>query len=490
MRAPARGMDRELMVGLFVLLGIFVVGIFSLKITDSPVLRTGTPYTVYLQDATGIFRNSKVKIAGINVGIVKDIELENGKAKLKLLLDKGYVIERGSYVMPRSTGILGDRFIEIVLPQNQDEENNLEKDGGKKIQDSSASSTSSAFLWLNALFPMAYAEEASAGTVPAQKSEVYHSGDVIPTKPGATTDDVMRKLSQIGDDVKVLAHDLKDIVHNNKGNIDDAIKKIRTSADNLDLILGDLSQKEVRSDLRDAIHGMKESIDNIKQITDKLNTNQGTIGKLINDPQAADQLVRALNSINEWLERVRRTEFIVDMNTNYLFGMHNAKTYLNLEILPRSSYGYLLGIVQDPGGRVTQSVQYISVNQAPATEIQTTNIDKSSFKFNFQFMRKIYHTTLRLGLFETTGGVGIDQELWTDHLYATAEAFDFGRLNDNAHVRALLRFQILDSFYIQGGGDDLCARGSHNLKNSFFGGIGLHFDDNDIKSLFFLLSGP
>ncbi len=119
MRPPGYKYDREILVGLFVMLGIFVVAIFSLKITDTPVYRSGTEFTVYIQDANGIFRNSKVKIAGINVGVVKDIKLEDGQAKIKLLLDKGYTIEKGSFILPRSQGILGDRFLEIVLPQNE-----------------------------------------------------------------------------------------------------------------------------------------------------------------------------------------------------------------------------------------------------------------------------------------------------------------------------------------------------------------------------------
>ena len=282
MRPPGNGWDREILVGLFVILGIFVIGLFSMKITDTPIFRPGTEYAIVLPDANGIFKNSKVKIAGINVGIVKNIQLKEGQAHLTILLDKGYGIERGSYVLPKSQGILGDRFIEIILPKSEEEKLQYRNEGGGEVpvnSDSSSSSTSWLERGLNALLPMAAAQD------------IYREGETIPTKPGsATPDDVMRKLGEIGDEVKVLAHDLKEIVHNNKDDIQDAIKAIRRSADNLDLILRDLGAKETRQDLKESIRGIREAVDNIKHISDRVNKGEGSIGKLINDPQAADQL--------------------------------------------------------------------------------------------------------------------------------------------------------------------------------------------------------
>jgi phospholipid/cholesterol/gamma-HCH transport system substrate-binding protein len=474
--------DRNILAGLFILLGIFVIGLFSMKLTDSPVFRSGTEYKVILNDATGINRNSRVKIAGISVGVVKNIQLIQGKAELTLLLDKGNKVERGSYILPRSQGILGDRFIEIVLPQNQEETEIIKKEGAREIEPNTKTTSSSLWLekLLSSLLPIAQAQ-----------TNNYQEGEIIPAKPGASsTDDVMRKLGDIGDDVKILAKDLREIVHNNKGDIQGAIKAIKSSAERLDLLLGDLSAKDTRTDLKEAIRGMRESVQSIRDVAQKINNGEGSIGKLINDPQVADQLVRALNSINEYLDKTRRTEFIVDMNTNYLTGMSESKSYFGLRILPRSSYGYHFGIVQDPGGRVTKTETTTTTGGGAPVVVKEKKVEKSAFKFNFQFLRRIYATTFRLGLFESTGGLAIDQELWKDHLSLTAEVFDFGRDQDNAHLRVFAKFQFLDTFYIQGGIDDAAAKSSKRAKDSVFVGVGLRFTDNDLKSILLLLGGP
>jgi hypothetical protein len=92
-------------------------------------------------------------------------------------------------------------------------------------------------------------------------------------------------------------------------------------------------------------------------------------------------------------------------------------------------------------------------------------------------------------MIESTGGVGFDQEIWRNHFFLTGEAFDFGRDNENVRVRVFARFLFLDSIFVQAGYDDLAAKTLSNRSKSFFGGVGLSFDDNDLKNFFFLLSG-
>lgn len=472
MRPPGYAYDREILVGLFVMLGIFVVAIFSLKITDTPVYRSGTEFTVFIDDANGIFRNSKVKIAGINVGVVKDIKLEGGQAKIKLLLDKGYNIEKGSFILPRSQGILGDRFLEIILPPS-----------AKSIreEDSSSSSSSTSFLdkFFNLLLPSAYAQN------------IYREGEVIPAQPGtASVDDVMKKLGDIGDDVKILARELKVVIQENRTDFREAVKAIRGSAENLDVILKDLSEKNTRDDLKQAIKGIRESVDNIRDIANRVNKGEGSIGKLINDPQAADQLVRALNSIVEFLDRARRTEVIVDLNSNYLSGSKKTKTYFNVKIMPRSSYGYMVGIVQDPGGRVTKETTVTTVGGIEQPPVEVERTQKSAYKLNVQFVRKIFYTTFRLGLFENSGGAAIDQEIWPKVFSLTGEAYEFGRDEENAHVRLFGRLNVFDVFYIQGGYDDIAAKSSKTRNDSLFVGLGLQFNDNDLKNFLVFLGFP
>ena len=71
----------ELRVGLFALAAIAAVAVMSFKITSR---QSGFgPYVTYktiVDDATGVFEKSPIKVAGINAGWIKRIELHENKA--------------------------------------------------------------------------------------------------------------------------------------------------------------------------------------------------------------------------------------------------------------------------------------------------------------------------------------------------------------------------------------------------------------------------
>ncbi len=93
-------------------------------------------------------------------------------------------------------------------------------------------------------------------------------------------------------------------------------------------------------------------------------------------------------------------------------------------------------------------------------------------------------------MFESEGGVALDYLPWGRDLTLTAEAFDFGRENDNAHARAQASLQFLRYFKLNVGVDDIMAKKGGSHKSSFYAGLGLRFDDNDIKLLFVLPGVP
>src|ERR1700677_5086449 len=77
----------EFKVGLFVLLCMGIVAAMSLQVNNDPTVGgKGKHYEALLGNANGIVKNSNVKMAGIPIGIIKDIELEDGMAKIHLVV--------------------------------------------------------------------------------------------------------------------------------------------------------------------------------------------------------------------------------------------------------------------------------------------------------------------------------------------------------------------------------------------------------------------
>jgi len=79
--------DIELAVGLFVLAGLLCLGYLSVKLGKMEVVG-GKGYEIYaiFSNSGGVKQGSNIVIAGVEVGRVKSIALENYQARIVLSL--------------------------------------------------------------------------------------------------------------------------------------------------------------------------------------------------------------------------------------------------------------------------------------------------------------------------------------------------------------------------------------------------------------------
>src|SRR4051812_15088034 len=105
-------MSAESKVGLFVLAGLSILMISILMLGDihfSPQ----NYYHATFNNIEGITDKSPVKIFGVEVGSVKSVELEDGRARLTMALKKTIPLYKNAAVRIRSTGIIGSKFIAL-----------------------------------------------------------------------------------------------------------------------------------------------------------------------------------------------------------------------------------------------------------------------------------------------------------------------------------------------------------------------------------------
>src|SRR5438093_816569 len=77
---------------------------------------SGGGYVVhaYVQDATGIAKHSRVTIAGIPVGSVEDIKLENGKARVDVRVNGDVKLHQSAQLGIKSASLLGENVIVLT----------------------------------------------------------------------------------------------------------------------------------------------------------------------------------------------------------------------------------------------------------------------------------------------------------------------------------------------------------------------------------------
>ncbi len=107
--------DLELAVGLFIIAGIVCLGYLSIKLGKMEIVGQ-KGYEIYgvFSNVGGLKVGSSVEIAGVNVGRVKSVALENYQANVVLNLPKGLKIQEDAIISVKTKGLIGEKYIEIT----------------------------------------------------------------------------------------------------------------------------------------------------------------------------------------------------------------------------------------------------------------------------------------------------------------------------------------------------------------------------------------
>ena len=123
-----RKLDIELAVGLFLIVGIICLGYLSIKLGKMEIFG-GEGYNVQaiFSDSGGLRTGSAVEIAGVEVGRVKSVSLEDYQAKIMIHLSQNVKIQEDSIASIKTKGLIGEKYVEIS-PGGADE---MIQPGGK-----------------------------------------------------------------------------------------------------------------------------------------------------------------------------------------------------------------------------------------------------------------------------------------------------------------------------------------------------------------------
>ncbi len=131
-----RKFDLELAVGIFVLIGIIALGYLSVELGRLEMIGV-RGYTVYaeFERAGGIKPGSVVEIAGVEVGKVKSIRLnEDYQALVELTIRYDVELQEDAIASIKTKGLIGERYIQIT-PGGSDR---IIPDGGRLRETESA----------------------------------------------------------------------------------------------------------------------------------------------------------------------------------------------------------------------------------------------------------------------------------------------------------------------------------------------------------------
>ncbi len=445
----------ELKVGALVVAIGGIIAFMSMQVSDDPsYMGRSRKAWFLLPNASGLIKGSAIKSAGIPVGAIQDIQLQDGQARIDISIKSSLPLTRSAQVEMRSNGILGDKHIEVTPGLADDPE--LE-DGGQILSVKNGGSMDDVMM---------------------QVSDLATSlKDVSKNLKEAVSEDGTDKhiLGRIIKNIERLSGDMAQMTSDNKQQIGEIIDQVHDITSTVDELVNDESEKGFKRTWKTAMVRIDNSLKNIEDITTKINNGEGTIGKLISDEQTAEDVSSAIEGISGLVDTANKVSTGIDFNSYYLNEVGAAKTAVGITIQPGLDRYYYLGIITDPAGSV-EITDTASTGTAGNSFISETRTYRSRTKITALYGKHFFNWTLRGGLIEDKGGVGVDYRMFRDKLSASVDAYDF----EKVQIRTYLNYKIFSGFYVTAGYNDALNKRD---AQSFYAGAGLYLTNDDLKLL-------
>jgi len=290
---PRRGRNREVWVGLFVILGVVAVFVTLFTMTDAAMFRGRYIVGTVVPDAGGIRRGDPVQMRGVNIGRVQAFRISQEGVEIRLEIEGEYRIPKDSHVELKSFSLLSG-LAAIVVPGSS----TSYVEGGDRLAGTSETGI------METATNIADEAEKTLGRVQALLSE-----------------GTVKNVEASSERVKTLLEQLSRVTEEQRKELNGLVKSLRASADQVQKAT---SGPELESSLK-RIDGLTQkaeaTLDSLGRSTSSLETlvgrierGEGTLGKLSKDDALYGNATKTLESLNGATSDLR--ELLQDIKKN------------------------------------------------------------------------------------------------------------------------------------------------------------------------------
>lgn len=436
-------------------------------------------YEVTLSDATGLSTRSKIYLAGVAVGRVREITLGDNEAILKVAFLKNIQIREDAKLSRKASSILGTS----VLALNPGTELSPLVPPGSRINSSKEAGDLGAVMGTVKDLGAQISEllrEFQANQL-AMLSVSLETFNAIAEKINAESDAELERVSRILESVALIAERTERMMaqaENNgsgpAGDIYAALENIRLITDEIRRGQGNMGQVIYDDQLYASILSTAQRIEvaalKLQTTLDTINATAASAGEVI-------------TSAGEIVDRAAGLGIQVDTSASYHLLANQVQAGASLRLHPASDdRWYRIGVSSIPGGITANSVEE---TRTPNGDLISTTAKRNTFAVDAEIARRFGFLTFRGGLLENTAGLGLDIQpvRWVSF---SGEVFDF-KTGETPNLRnTLTLYPFFDPnsdkpwnwIYLKGG-----VNNTLSADRSYFIGGGVRFADREIKGL-------
>ncbi|HLZ54015.1 MAG TPA: MlaD family protein [Verrucomicrobiae bacterium] len=235
-----------------------------------------------------------VKMAGVEVGHVEKIALENNKVRVTMKLNSGTVVKTDSQAAIRFTGLMGQNFVAI----------DFGSPGAPQAVDGAVLATVEQ-PDLNAI--MAKLNDAATGIQNLTKSFT-------------------------GDTINNLLGPLTDLIRQNSGHLSATISNVEAISGQIASGQGTVGKliytDTLYSSAMDTVSNLQDTVAAARQVVNGVNEGRGTIGKLVTDETLYHATTASMTNLNQILQKVNQGQGSIGKLVNDQDLYKNAKLTL------------------------------------------------------------------------------------------------------------------------------------------------------------------
>jgi phospholipid/cholesterol/gamma-HCH transport system substrate-binding protein len=511
-------------ISLFVYMG-FQIGAFRFN------TKSYHSYTTYFNDSSGLSRKAEVRIAGVKVGWVEEINLfSHGRpcAQVKVCIEKRYCLYENAYAIIRQDGFLGSRYIEMV----PGDPTSLPLADGSQLKKLSTEQVSMDELFhklkhiadnieivadsLQKTVGGAHGQAQLHSIITNVDQAAYNIASFSSTLEHAVTThkDALASFFHIGDSIHRVTEHLEMEL------LPTISKRVNVMSDTFthELHRASSTLESTAQRLQEASYEICNGFKSIQSVAQKIDGGQGMLGKLVNEDETYRDVKIAAEGLRNYFAKIESFHVVLDTyfesmlrpaeNYNY----PDSKGYFNVRLYTTFDYFLMVQLVSSEKGFVDRYEVNPSYrlndgcpvdpnaldlsDQAKIENVFTREVaifNRGAVRFGAQIGKMFGPLTFRLGIFENTAGAAVDFDipLGDERLrwITTFEAFDFNgwnRKDDRSpHFKWLNRIFLLNSVYATFGADDFVSK----RNASVFVGAGLRFGDDDMKYILSSVAG-
>lgn len=281
----------ELRVGIVVIVAIAIFFFGALWIKEIKLNVERYSYSVLFPNVGALEVGDPVAVLGVEKGKVEKIRLEGGDVLVTFNLTKDVILKGDAKFTVMNIGLMGERFL-AVEPGHSPETLDLSRPVKGFYDTGIPEVMGMTGLMLEEIRRLVAHLEGVFGTKWSQESikETIRDLRKLSAELFRLLDKNKDKLENTAEDLSYTSSELRDMLERNRDKLQSSMDNFATSSAKLDTFTTTLSSLSI----------------SLKNLTQKIESGEGTLGKLVNDSTLYDDLKNTTRNVDELVTDIKK----------------------------------------------------------------------------------------------------------------------------------------------------------------------------------------